>query len=182
MPTETRPAVAARRKASAAGAPARSAAKPIKPDDADGPGRIGNPTIRSTGVKRWAWSWSVALFAAWAHVLVLTVLAGMGTAAALLLFAAPGLITLWRVPASRRRWYRWVAVWVLPNIVVGELWLFVLLFAEAWALHQSWTYERTTSPRGPSAVRTAGLMPRLPRLPSPRLLLAKGRVGSRSDA
>ena len=50
----------------------------------------------------------------------------------------PGLVTAVVVPTSRRRWYRWLVILVLAQVVYPWVTAPLLLLGASWALWRSW--------------------------------------------
>jgi len=58
----------------------------------------------------------------------------------------PAAVTFTVVPSSRRRWYRWLVILALAQVVYPWVTAPLLLVGTAWALWRSWFVERTASP------------------------------------
>jgi hypothetical protein len=104
----------------------------------------------------------VATFGGFATVATLVALQNAGAPlwavnAAMLV---PGVVTALVVPTSRRRWYRWVTILALAQVVNPWATAPLLLVATSWALWRSWSVERVApGPHGaahlPPVKRTA---------------------------
>ena len=106
-----------------------------------------------------------ATFGGFATVAVLVALQDAGTPlwavnAAML---APAAVTFVAVKSSRRRWYRWVAILALAQIINAWATAPFLLVATSWALWRSWSVERG-APKVPAAAHLPVVKtPRRPR-------------------
>ena len=68
----------------------------------------------------------------------------------------PAVVTAIAVPTSRRRWYRWVAILALAQVINPWATAPYLLVATSWALWRSWYVERADSVPAPTARKVHG--------------------------
>jgi branched-subunit amino acid ABC-type transport system permease component len=73
----------------------------------------------------------------------------------------PGAVTALLVPSSRRRWYRWVTILSLAQIINPWATAPFLLVAVSWALWRSWSVERPARARKPARAAHLSFMTQL---------------------
>ena len=106
-----------------------------------------------------------ATFGGFVTVAVLVAMQNAGTSlwavnAAMLV---PAVVTFALVKSSRKRWYRWVAILALAQVINPWATAPFLLVATSWALWRSWSVERG-APKVPVAAHLRAVnTPRAPR-------------------
>lgn len=73
----------------------------------------------------------------------------------------PGVLTAVLVPSSRRRWYRWVTILGLAQIINPWATAPYLLVAVSWALWRSWAVERPARAHKPARAAHPSFMTQL---------------------
>lgn len=94
-------------------------------------------------------------------ILVLAQRAGAHIWVVNLAMLTPGVVTAILVPTSRRRWYRWVVILLLAEVVNTWATAPFLLVAVSWALWRSWFAERPARARKPGGAAHLPVMTKI---------------------
>ena len=105
----------------------------------------------------------VAAFGGFATVAILVVAqrAGAHIWVVNMAMLTPGIVTAILVPTSRRRWYRWVVILLLAEVVNTWATAPYLLVAVSWALWRSWFAERPARARKPGGAAHLSVMTKI---------------------